>query len=94
MKKIKSSTLVENQNYYYSLYSDKNKKFSVTLKSRPECQIGLMEPTDKFIFEDENGETIEFRRNNGNPGFLITDIAGKKPNSMIQDRVVFYKKEE
>lgn len=91
MKKIKSSTLAVDNEYYYSLYSNKTNKIKAKLLSRPSCQIGLMEKDDKFVFEHEDGTQIDFIRNNGEPHFLITYIDGKKKNSKIIDRVIFYK---
>lgn len=90
MKKIKSSTLIVDNEYYYALYSDKETKIKAKLLSRPSCQIGLMEKHDKFVFEHEDGTTIDFIKNNGTPGFLITYVDGKKQNSKVIDRVVFY----
>lgn len=90
MKKIKSSTLKIGEYYFYTLYSDKENYVKAKLVSRPTCQIGLMEDDDRFVFQKENEEYIEFRRNKAYPHYLVTDIPGKKQNSFIMDRVKFH----
>ena len=90
MRKIKASTLVPGNSYHFALYSNRNDIMPCKLVSRPETQIGLMEKDDIFIIEKEDGTKIEFRRNNCEPYFLITDVPGKREGSAIQERVVFF----
>lgn len=85
---MRSNALVEGILYGMAFYDDKSKLFQAKLLHRPPCSVNDMGTKDRFIFENAEGEKIEFFRNNCFPHYLETRRPGRRGERNM--RVTFY----
>lgn len=78
LKTIKSTALVVGSQVYMTLYRLKDivmEDVLVNVISKPDCQISLMEDSDRYVVEVvDTGEKIEFFRNTCEPYFINTKM--------------------
>lgn len=86
IKKIKANALKVGKTYYMSLYSNKDKKIEVLVKSKPDCQIKSMTDDDRIVLESST-DKIEFYRSQSHPFFLLTVYDGRKERAIFYENV-------
>lgn len=83
LQKIKASAMDVGEKYFMSLYTDKDSRIEITVKSKPSCPIKTMTDSDEYVVSTDTRDYV-FKRNASLPHFLVTRLNGKNV------RVVFY----